>query len=142
MRTITLWVLRMVAVVLLLASGAIGAERTPAPWQETIDRQIEAFRTGDAEAAFSLATSAVRAGFPDAETFHAAVMVSGHAPVAASIGHRFEGHVRIGNRLVVQAVRLTGQGGVARSATYQLLLEPAGWRVQGVQVLRVAGHQL
>jgi hypothetical protein len=120
------------------ASGQ-GEPAPPTPWQQVISSQIQAFRDGDAPAAFSYAGAAFQATFPSAEVFFSAIVGSGYAPIMESVSHSFGAHRILGARGVIQEVRLIGKDQERYGAIYQLTEEEAGWRVQGVQLFKQPG---
>lgn len=103
-------------------------------WQEVISAQIEAFRSGDAPGAFGFAAAGFKLTFPDAETFYAVILGTGYAPIAESSSHSFGQFRLVGVGQVMQIVRLVGAEDGRFDALYQLVREPEGWRVQGVQL--------
>lgn len=114
-------------------------EPPPAPWQEVISAQIQAFRDHDAPAAFSFAGAGFQVAFQNPEIFFETIVRSGYAPIMDSVSHSFGRFQRIGARGVVQEVRFVGKDQDLHSAVYQLTEEDAGWRVQGVQLVRQSG---
>lgn len=105
-----------------------------AGWQEVISAQIEAFRSGDANGAFGYAAAGFKTSFPDAETFYAVILGTGYAPIAQSSGHSFGQFKLVDGGQVMQIVRLVGAEDGRFDALYQLVKEPDGWRVLGVQL--------
>lgn len=105
-----------------------------AAWQGVISAQIEAFRTGDATGAFGYAAAGFKLSFPDAEMFYAAILGTGYAPIAQSSTHSFGQFRMVDEAQVMQIVRLLGAEDGRFDALYQLVREPDGWRVQGVQL--------
>ena len=105
-----------------------------ADWQRVITAQIEAFRGGDATGAFGYAAAPFKLSFPDAETFYAVILGTGYAPIAQSSNHSFGQFRLVDEALVMQIVRLVGAEDGRFDALYQLVREPDGWRVQGVQL--------
>ena len=126
---------------LLTASGRAEdvAGATAAPWQATITGQIEAFRHQDAPGAFQYAGAGFQVSFPSPEAFFVAIIGSGYAPIMESRSHNFGKFQMLGDKAVVQAVTLIGDDQSLYEAIYQLAEEPAGWRVQGVQLIKQAG---
>jgi hypothetical protein len=112
---------------------------TPAPWQEVISGQIQAFRDRDAPTAFSYAGTAFQISFQNAEIFFETIVRSGYAPIMDSHSHSFGDYLMISSRAVLQRVRLVGIDLQLYEAIYQLIEEPDGWRVQGVQLFRQRG---
>lgn len=127
----------VIALALLLLAPARAqapAAGDEAAWQEVISGQIEAFRSGDATGAFGYAAAPFKLSFPDAETFYAVILGTGYAPIAQSSSHSFGRSEMVGEAQVMQIVRLVGAEDGRFDALYQLVLEPEGWRVQGVQL--------
>jgi len=136
------------ALLLMLAAVPLRAEdtttaapptETATPWQDVITSQIQAFRDHDAPAAFSYAGAGFQTSFPDAITFFNAIVTSGYAPIMESVSHSFGQFQMIGEDGVIQEVKLVGNDQAIYEAIYQLTEEPAGWRVQGVQLMKRAG---
>lgn len=114
-------------------------ETDTAAWQEVISGQIRAFRAGDAPAAFNYAGAAFRVSFQNAEVFFETIVRSGYAPIMESHSHSFGDYQMVGDTAVLQLVRLVGNDLQLYEAVYQLVEEPDGWRVQGVQLFRQQG---
>lgn len=131
------------AFLVLGASARAGDTAAPAaviePWQSVITSQIEAFRAKDAPGAFLYAGSGFQVTFPSAEAFFNAIVGAGYGPIMESRSHSFGGFQKLGDKAVVQEVKLVGNDQSLYEAFYQLAEEPSGWRVQGVQLLKQAG---
>lgn len=121
------------------AQDAAAPLATIEPWQSVITSQIEAFRTKDAPGAFQYAGAGFQATFPSAEAFFVAIIGSGYSPIMESRSHTFGGFRKMGDKAVVQEVRLVGNDQSLYEALYQLAEEPEGWRVQGVQLIKQPG---
>jgi hypothetical protein len=130
-----------VALAIATAAPAVAQDDAASarPWQDVISGQIQAFRDHDAPAAFSYAGSVFHVTFPSAEMFFNAIMRSGYAPIMESTSHSFGEHRMLGERGVIQEVRLIGKDQERYGAIYQLTEEEAGWRVQGVQLFKQPG---
>jgi len=117
---------------------AAGAKADAAPiaaaWQKAITGQVEAFRRADAVTAFSYAGAPFRKAFPDATTFMLSVAAAGYGPIFTSVSYSFGEFQQLDPANVVQQVRFVGPNGEAYVAVYVLALEPAGWRIEGVQL--------
>ncbi|WP_055045331.1 DUF4864 domain-containing protein [Devosia sp. A16] len=130
---------------LTLLGGAVVAEEPASPsgvaepWQSVIDSQIAAFRAKDAPGAFQWASAAFHTGFPSAEAFFDAIVGSGYAPIMESRSHSFGRFEKLGDKTVVQEVKLLGNDQGLYEAIYMLAEEANGWRAQGVQLARHAG---
>jgi hypothetical protein len=126
----------IIALTLLMVAPA-RAQQAPevgeAEWQAVISAQIEAFRSGDAAGAFDYAAAGFKLSFPNAETFYAVILGTGYAPIAQSSSHSFGQSTMVDETQVMQIVRLVGADG-RFDALYQLVREPEGWRVLGVQL--------
>lgn len=134
----------MLAAFLLLGAVAraqdAGAEGAAIePWQSVITSQIEAFRAKDAPGAFQYAGSAFQRMFPSAEVFFDTIIRAGYAPIMDSRSHSFGRFLKVGDKAVLQEVKLVGNDQSLYEAFYQLTEEPNGWRVQGVQLLKQSG---
>ena len=126
-------------IVLAALPGTAQEEVAELPWQTVISSQIQAFRDHDASAAFSYAGAGFQTSFPSAEAFFTAIVSSGYAPIMESTSHSFGAYQLLGADGVIQEVRLVGKGQEIYGAIYQLTEEVAGWRVQGVQLVRRPG---
>jgi hypothetical protein len=133
------------AVFLLLGTIAAQAQDATAPnaviepWQSVITSQIEAFRAKDAPGAFQYAGAGFQVAFPTAEAFFSAIVGAGYAPIMESRSHSFGKFQKMGDKVVVQEVKLVGNDLSLYEAFYQLAEEENGWRVQGVQLLKQPG---
>ena len=126
-----------VAMAILLLAPARAQDKAAtdeAAWQAVISGQLEAFRTGDAAGAFDYAAAGFKLSFPNAETFYAVILGTGYAPIAQSSSHSFGQFRMVNEEQVMQIVRLMGADDGRFDALYQLIREPEGWRVQGVQL--------
>jgi hypothetical protein len=108
-------------------------------WQEVISGQIQAFRDHDAPTAFNYAGAAFKISFQNADVFFEAIIRSGYGPIVASSSHSFGDYRMIGELVVLQRVTLLGGDLRFYEAIYQLVEEPDGWRVQGVQLFLQPG---
>lgn len=115
-----------------------GVVQQPA-WQVAIAAQIEAFRRGDADAAFGLAGAGFHEAFADARQFAASVRLSGYAPLLDARSFSFQGFTIEPGGDVVQEVRVLAPDQRIYLATYRMTLEPEGWRVQSVGLERTRG---
>lgn len=135
----------LLAVIVALAPATVSTlaaqeeTATETPWQAVISSQIQAFRDHDAPAAFSYAGAVFHVTFRDAQVFFDAIIRSGYAPIMESTSHSFGTFRMLGERGVIQEVRLIGKDQERYGAIYQLTEEDAGWRVQGVQLFRQPG---
>jgi hypothetical protein len=133
------WLGVLVSVVLMLG-GRAQAETTYLPsseeWQAVIHAQIEAFRKHDAPAALSYASEQFHKQFADPNAFFVAIISSGYSPIMESLSESFGAYELQGETEVLQEVRLTGTDQTVYVAIYELTHETAGWRVNGVQLVK------
>lgn len=123
----------------VVALSQVAAQELDNPWRATVDGQIEAFRTGDAETALEFAGAGFKATYTDAERFLADVERAGYGPIVASRSHSFGDFREVGDE-VVQIVNLVGPDRSLYEAIYRLKNEPdEGWRVQAVVMRRAQG---
>ena len=108
-------------------------------WQIAITGQVEAFRGHDAAVAFGFAAQPFHVRFSSAEEFFLAIVSSGYAPIMESKAHSFGEHQLIRPDLVQQLVTFVGTDQKLYEAIYELVLEPEGWRVTGVQLVQAPG---
>jgi hypothetical protein len=108
----------------------------PSAWQSVITGQIDAFRNGDAPTAFSYAGAAFQKAFSDPAVFMMSIAASGYSPIFTSVSQSFGKFAQPDPNSVVQLVVLVGPKQEIYDATYVLMLEPAGWRIQGVQLVK------
>lgn len=134
----------LVAAASLPVAPALGADRgvTAADGRairELIEAQLAAFRSDDAERAFSYASPSIRTQFGDAATFMAMVrtgypVVYRPATVAFLLPESADDQV-------IQRVRLTDANGAAWLAIYSMQRQAdKSWRINGCVVTRDAGR--
>jgi hypothetical protein len=128
--------LMLVAALPAAAQESPAAPATATPWQDVITGQVQAFRDQDAKAALSFAGQGFQAAFPSAESFYVSIMSSGYAPIGLSASHSFGTFQMVGDKSVAQVVKFLGAKQELYEAIYLLTEEPAGWRVQGVQLAK------
>ncbi|RUT34997.1 DUF4864 domain-containing protein [Arsenicitalea aurantiaca] len=120
--------------VALMATPALAEEARATAWQAAITGQIQAFREGDAPAAFSYAAAGFQQGFSSPTLFYSSIIGSGYAPIRESRSHSFGPYQEVSEDRVLQAVRLVGTNQQLYEAVYQLGQEEDGWKVMGVQL--------
>ena len=119
---------------LILGGGALSQQTDHSaemPWQAVIDAQLEAFRNGEADAAFGFAARGFHEHYSDSSAFVTDIRQGGYAPLLDSRAHSF-GRFQIEGDLVRQIVTLQGPDQIVYQAFYTLEQEEAGWRVLGV----------
>jgi hypothetical protein len=130
--------LRMLITGLFLALAApLSAQEAVAPnpeIQSTIEGQFDAFRAGDVAEAWNYASPNIQRLFRSEENF--ARMVEQGYPMVWNPGDiEFIDLQRLGGMLVQRVQVIDGQGN-AHYLGYAMVETEAGWRINGVQVLR------
>jgi hypothetical protein len=105
----------------------------------TIEAQLEAFRDGDAAAAYAFAAPAIKRMFPTPERF-ARMVRRGYAPVYEGNAPVFLRSRAIGEDGYAQEVGFTDSSGQSWTALYTLALQPDGsWRITGCYLRKSDG---
>ena len=121
----------------LALAAPLSAQEVLAPdpeIQSTIEGQFDAFRAGDVAEAWSYASPNIRRLFRSEENF--ARMVEQGYPMVWNPGDvAFIDLQRLGGALVQRVQVIDGQGN-AHYLGYAMVETEAGWRINGVQVLR------
>ena len=125
----------------IAAFAAMPANAAPMSdeWQATITGQVEAFHAQDGAAALGFAGSGFKARFTDPASFLQAIRDWGYAAIMDSSSHNFGAYQVIDADHVLQLVTFTGPDQVIYRAVYQLVREPEGWRIAGVQMMKTGG---
>jgi hypothetical protein len=135
--------LRVLVFSLLVALTSGVRAEDPAPvadeWQTVISAQISAFRAHDAAGALSYAAAPFHQTFTDPEAFYTMIMMGGYAPIATSRSHSFGKFNLLPDGQVLQEVFIVDEDQSLYGAIYSLGREEAGWRVQGVQMVKQEG---
>lgn len=92
--------------------------------------QLDAFRRGDFEAAYGYASEEIREQF-DREAFERMVR-SGYPEIARSASAEVAEARQAGDGHVHLLLRIQGANGRSIEAVYDMVREPAGWRINGV----------
>ena len=128
-----IWAILVALVVLLSAfAPALAQQVRPAPREamEPPIKQLEAFRRGDFDAAYTFASAEIREQF-DRETFE--LMVKGGYPeIARSASASIVGSVLAPNGLVYLTLKIRGSNGRSIEALYELVLQNGQWKINGV----------
>ncbi len=126
-----------VAVLVLAALGgpaaSLAAEPADAAARVVLD-QLDAFKRGDFEGAYTYASRAIRDQF-DRREFEAMVRASYPEiarPASASVDHSERG----ADGTVFLFVRVWGANGHRVDAVYEVVAEAGGWRINGVVTRR------
>ena len=92
-------------------------------------------RRRDAGEAFSYASALFQTTFPNPESFLMAIEAWGYGPIITSRSHSFGIYERPDATTVVEQVKFVGKDQQLYTAVYQLIEEPSGWRVVGVELV-------
>ena len=128
-----MYTLLLVLLLLVPALPALAQTPKPAPKEaaEPVMKQLEAFRKGDFDTAYTFASEEIKEQFsrPDFErmvrTGYPEIAQSTFASVAASaVGP--DGHAYL-------SVKIRGANGNSIEAVYELVLENGRWKINGVK---------
>ncbi|MBJ3775103.1 DUF4864 domain-containing protein [Acuticoccus mangrovi] len=127
-------------VAFLALSGA--AQADPDAVRQTIRAQLDAFKAGDAKAAYALAAPSLKRMFPTPERFITMVR-RGYAPVYYGRSPVFLRSHAIDDGRFAQEVGIVDQSGKAWTALYTLARQPDGsWRITGCYLREAAGQNV
>jgi len=129
---------------LLLSALALAAPANadPAAVKATITRQLDAFRAGDAEAAYALAAPRIKRMFPSPERFITMVR-RGYPAVYDAGAPVFLRGKEIDTTNFAQEVALTDSAGTAWTALYTLAMQDDGsWQISGCYLKKAAGQSI
>lgn len=126
--------LRVLMLVGLIHGAPLRADEPADAIRSVISNQIDAFRADDFETAFSFASPMVKSMFGDPATFGTMVR-NGYPMVWRPSDVRFSGLSMRGD-LIVQNVLVTDQSGALHILQYEMVMDAAGWRINGVSVKR------
>ena len=121
----------LVVAALLAAWPALAQEE---PIQQTITSQIEAFRAGDFEGAFTYASPTIQGIFGNPSNFETMV-TEGYPMVVDPEAVQMQDLREIAGNLW-QRVRITDRAGRDWLLDYQMVEGPEGWLINGVQLSR------
>jgi len=128
-----IWAILVALAVLLSAFAPAWAQPvTPAPKEamEPPIKQLEAFRRGDFDTAYTFASAGIKEQF-DRETFE--LMVKGGYPeIARSASASIVGSTLAPNGLVYLTLKIRGSNGKSIEALYELVLQDGQWKINGV----------
>jgi hypothetical protein len=125
---------RIVAATLwALVAAPPASSQTPGNVEAAADpvmRQLEAFRRGDYELAYSFASSEIRQRFgrPDFEQ----MVRAGYPEIARSVSAVVFDRQQASNGHVYLRIKIRGANGNAIEALYEMVWERDGWRINGV----------
>lgn len=98
---------------------------------EPVMRQLEAFRQGDIDTAYTLASTSIRELF-DRAAFEQMVR-AGYPEIARSVSAAVAEARVLSDTTVYLRLRIGGANGQAVEAVYEMVREDRGWRVNGVR---------
>lgn len=138
--------IRALGLVLVLSPVAVLSADSPASadadlMQGVISRQLDAFARGDATTAFAQASPVIRAKFVNEEIFMAMVR-QGYGVLIGPQRVDFLGPKETSNGPVF-GVQIYARDGSSWIAAYQMVRDQAqNWRINGCQLMRVAGQPI
>ncbi len=119
---------------------AAPVDADPLDVRETIEAQLEAFRTGDADAAYALAGPKLQRMFPTPERFIRMVR-RGYGPVYHAQSIVYLRSKEIDGDSFAQEVGFTDNTGKSWTALYTLAKQPNGeWRITGCYLRKAEGQ--
>ena len=124
----------LLMLVTAFTSGAVADEAATAAAQQTVERQLEAFLSGDDEAAYSHAAPNIKRMYPTRDAFMAMVR-NLYAPVHRPQNYAFGKSEMQAPGRIKQSVLLLGPDGKDYEAVYTLELQEDGiFRITGVSL--------
>ena len=102
--------------------------------EAVISQQIDAFKAGDVDTAFSFASPGIQGIFGSADNF--GMMVQGGYPMVWRPGSVSFGALRMVSGGLWQTVIITDQAGAVHALEYQMDPDGAGWEIDGVMFQR------
>ena len=128
---------RALAGVFLSTLMALGAIAQQAEIEGTISSQLEAFKVDDFDRAFTFATPSLQDLFQNPQNFER--MVTGGYPMVWRPGEvRFLELEEVGDAMF-QKVQITDAKGMMHLLLYRMEETADGWRIGGVQILKMPG---
>lgn len=130
----------ILAVCLALWTGLASAQEVLEPnpdIEATIQSQFDAFLERDVGEAWQYASPNIQRLFGSPENFGR--MVESGYPMVWTPGRVAFIDLQTLGGLVVQRVEVIDQSGAAHYLGYQMIRTEAGWRINGVQILRAPG---
>ena len=121
------------ALVLLVPVSSSWAQKSmPAPKEATdpVMKQLEAFRRGDFDTAYTFASSEIKELF-DRSAFEQMVK-NGYPEIARSTFASVAGSTVAPNGHVYLQIKIRGSNGNSIEAIYELVLENGQWKINGV----------
>jgi hypothetical protein len=106
------------------------AKPAPKEAMEPPIKQMEAFRRGDFDTAYTFASAEIKEQF-DRETFELMVK-SGYPEIARSASASIVGSLLAPSGLVYLTLKIRGSNGKSIEALYELVLQDGQWKINGV----------
>ena len=125
----------MVSGVMLLLATTFGALAQQSEIQGTIGNQLEAFKADDFDTAFTFATPSLRRLFQTPQNFER-IVTQGYPMVWRPADVRYL-DLREENGAMIQTVEITDAEGRVHRLAYRMEPTAEGWRIGGVQILKV-----
>ena len=102
--------------------------------QATIAAQVDAFRAGDVETAFTFAAPGIQATFGTPEVF-GTMVAHGYGQIFSTLDYEFQDLIGT-QRQPIQVVAFTGTDLTSVIAFYAMELQPDGqWRIGGARII-------
>ena len=123
----------LLAVLLLVSALPAWAQKSmPAPKEATepVMKQLEAFRRGDFDTAYTFASTEIKEMF-DRSAFEQMVK-NGYPEIARSTFASVAGSTVAPNGHVYLQIRIRGSNGNSIEALYEMVLENGQWKINGV----------
>jgi ABC-type transporter MlaC component len=124
----------LLALLVLVAGGsALAQQATPAPKEamEPPMKQLEAFRRGDFDTAYTFASAEIKEQF-DREAFEQMVK-GGYPEIARSTSGAVAKSILAPDGTVYVTLKIRGSNGKSIEALYELVLEEGKWKINGVR---------
>jgi hypothetical protein len=137
--TRSFWYAAFFSILMVFAAAPANAAPMSDEWQAIITGQVEAFHAQDGNAALGFAGGGFKARFTDPSAFLKAIRDWGYAAIMDSRSHSFGAYQLIDQDHVLQLVDFLGPDQAIYQAVYQLVREPDGWRIAGVQMMKTGG---
>jgi hypothetical protein len=124
---------RMIGLALLLLLAALPAHaqtRAPKEASEPVIKQLEAFRRGDFDTAYTFASSDIKQQFDRPAFEH--MVKNGYPEIARSTFVSIAASTVAPNGHVYLQIKIRGANGNNIEALYELVLENGQWKINGV----------
>jgi len=122
-----------IAAILIAFVLALPAAAQEQPIQNTITRQIDAFKIDDFREAFTFASPMIQGIFRTPENFGR--MVSQGYPMVWRPAEVQYLDLREEDGVLIQKVMITDQDGTVHLLDYRMIETPDGWKINGVSLL-------